>query len=67
MPEDRYQVTFQSRLGREEWLQPYTDLRLEELARSGEGGAGMAEVVGPTYQFQLHLMIAEKAMIARKP
>ena len=35
LPEDRYQVTFQSRLGREEWLQPYTDLRLEELARSG--------------------------------
>ncbi len=35
MPEDRYQVTFQSRLGREQWLQPYTDLRLEELARSG--------------------------------
>ncbi len=35
LPEDRYQVTFQSRLGREEWLQPYTDLRLEELASSG--------------------------------
>ncbi len=35
LPEDRYQVTFQSRLGREEWLQPDTDLRLEELARSG--------------------------------
>ncbi len=35
LAEDRYQVTFQSRLGREEWLQPYTDLRLEELALLG--------------------------------
>ncbi len=35
LPEDRYQVTFQSRLGREEWLTPYTDLRLEELAKAG--------------------------------
>ena len=35
LPADRYQVTFQSRLGREEWLTPYNDLRLEELARSG--------------------------------
>lgn len=33
--EDRYQVTFQSRLGREPWLEPYTDVRLEELARAG--------------------------------
>jgi ferrochelatase len=35
LPADRYQVTFQSRLGREEWLTPYTDIRLEELARAG--------------------------------
>ncbi len=35
LAEDRYQVTFQSRLGREEWLQPYTDLRLKELALLG--------------------------------
>ena len=35
LPAERCEVTFQSRLGREEWLQPYTDLRLEELARSG--------------------------------
>ncbi len=30
-----YSVAFQSRLGRDPWLKPYTDLRLEELARSG--------------------------------
>lgn len=28
-------LTFQSRFGKEEWLQPYTDAALEELARAG--------------------------------
>ena len=28
-------LTYQSRVGREPWLQPYTDITLEELARSG--------------------------------
>lgn len=28
-------LTFQSRVGREPWLQPYTDITLEELAKSG--------------------------------
>jgi len=28
------QVVFQSRFGREEWLQPYTDITLEELGRA---------------------------------
>lgn len=35
LPEDRWQVTFQSRFGREEWLQPYTDKTLERLASDG--------------------------------
>ena len=34
-PKERYEVSFQSRLGREQWLKPYTDVRLEELAKSG--------------------------------
>jgi ferrochelatase len=34
-PQDRLRVTFQSRFGPEEWLQPYTDKTVEELARSG--------------------------------
>jgi ferrochelatase len=33
--EDEWQLTFQSRFGRAEWLQPYTMQTLEELARSG--------------------------------
>lgn len=31
----RVMVTFQSRFGPEEWLQPYTDKTVEELARNG--------------------------------
>ena len=31
----RYSVAFQSRLGRDPWLKPYTDLELERLAREG--------------------------------
>lgn len=32
---DEWLLSYQSRVGREPWLQPYTDLTLEELARSG--------------------------------
>lgn len=32
---DKLMMTFQSRFGREEWLQPYTDYTVEELAKSG--------------------------------
>jgi ferrochelatase len=32
---DDYLTSFQSRFGREEWLKPYTDETLRELARSG--------------------------------
>jgi len=35
LPEERYLVTFQSLFGREEWLQPYTDVTLEAMAKSG--------------------------------
>jgi ferrochelatase len=31
----RYSVAFQSRLGRDPWLRPYTDQELERLARAG--------------------------------
>ncbi|MCF3935554.1 ferrochelatase [Acuticoccus sp. M5D2P5] len=34
-PDERLKVTFQSRFGREEWLQPYTDETVKALARSG--------------------------------
>ncbi len=34
-PEDKLRLTFQSRFGREEWLKPYTDETVAELAKSG--------------------------------
>lgn len=35
IPENNYSVAFQSRLGRDPWLTPYTDHELERLAKSG--------------------------------
>ncbi len=35
IPADKVGFSFQSRLGREEWLKPYTALRLEELPKEG--------------------------------
>lgn len=32
---DEWLLTYQSRVGREPWLQPYTDITLQELAKSG--------------------------------
>ncbi len=33
--EDRFKVTFQSRFGPKEWLQPYSDVTVRQLAESG--------------------------------
>jgi ferrochelatase len=35
LPEQRWQLTFQSRLGPKEWLKPYTDHTLQALAKDG--------------------------------
>ncbi len=35
MGEDKLRLTFQSRFGKEEWLQPYTDATVKALAESG--------------------------------
>ena len=35
VPKDKYSVSFQSRLGRDPWLKPYTDYELPRLAQSG--------------------------------
>ncbi len=39
---DEVLLTFQSRFGRERWLQPYTQQTLEALARSGVGTVDVA-------------------------
>lgn len=36
LPEDKYTTCFQSRLGRDPWLQPYTSDVVEELAKAGK-------------------------------
>jgi protoporphyrin/coproporphyrin ferrochelatase len=36
IPETKYSVSFQSRLGSEPWLSPYTDHELERLAKEGK-------------------------------
>jgi ferrochelatase len=43
---ESYLVTFQSRFGRAEWLKPYTQQTLEELAR---GGVGRVDVLCPGF------------------
>jgi ferrochelatase len=35
IPANKYGFSFQSRLGRDEWLKPYTAMRLEELPKQG--------------------------------
>ena len=36
VPKEKYSVSFQSRLGKDPWLKPYTDLELPRLARAGK-------------------------------
>ena len=35
MPKEKYNYSFQSRLGKDEWLKPYTAERLEQLPKEG--------------------------------
>ena len=46
LPRDRWMVTFQSRVGREPWLKPYTD---ETLARWPTQGVKSVQVVCPGF------------------
>jgi ferrochelatase len=46
LPKEKWQVVFQSRFGREEWLKPYTDQTLEEL---GKAGTKRVDVICPGF------------------
>jgi ferrochelatase len=35
IPKEKFSISFQSRLGREQWLRPYTDFRLKEMPAEG--------------------------------
>jgi ferrochelatase len=46
VPEGKYSVAFQSRLGRDPWLRPYTD---QELGRLAAGGVRKLLVICPAF------------------
>ena len=46
LPDEQWLLTYQSRVGREPWLQPYTDVTLEKLAG---GGVRSVQVVCPGF------------------
>ncbi len=46
LPKDKYILSFQSRLGRDPWLKPYTDKTIESLA---EDGAKNVKIICPAF------------------
>ena len=62
LPKDKYMITFQSRLGREPWLQPYTDKTLEQLAKEGHK---KVKVICPAFTADCLETLEEIAMQGR--
>jgi ferrochelatase len=60
--DERTLVTFQSRFGKAEWLQPYTDKTLEAL---GRGGTGRVDVICPGFAADCLETLEEIAMEGR--
>jgi ferrochelatase len=56
---DDWMLTFQSRVGKEPWLQPYTDKTLEQL---GSSGVGYVQVVCPGFAVDCLETLEEIAM-----
>ncbi len=46
LSKEQYQVSFQSRFGREEWIKPYTDATLEDW---GKAGVKSVQVISPAF------------------
>jgi ferrochelatase len=59
----QYRLTFQSRFGRAEWLQPYTD---KTLAALGGEGVGRVDVVAPGFTADCLETLEELAMEGRE-
>ncbi len=59
---DQFRLTFQSRFGRAEWLQPYTDKTLIELGRAG---VKRVDVVAPGFVADCLETLEELAMEGR--
>jgi ferrochelatase len=63
IPQDRYFVSFQSRLGRDPWLTPYTD---HTLRRFGQEGLGKLLVICPAFVADCLETLEEIAMAGRE-
>jgi ferrochelatase len=59
LTDDRWYVAFQSRIGRQEWLRPYTDEVLQEW---GKEGMGKVDVVCPGFAVDCLETLEEVAM-----
>jgi len=59
LADDKWIVTFQSRVGRAEWLRPYTD---ETVAKLGQSGIGRLDVVCPGFAADCLETLEEIAM-----
>ena len=62
LPYERWLLTFQSRFGREEWLQPYTDHTLQAWARDG---VRRVDVVCPGFAADCLETLEEIALLNR--
>ena len=62
LTEQQCRVTFQSRFGRAEWLQPYTDKTLGEL---GKAGVNRVDVIAPGFTSDCLETLEELAMEGR--
>lgn len=63
LPQERWQVTFQSRFGRAEWLQPYTDTTLRQWAHDG---IKQVDVVCPGFSADCLETLEEIAMLNKE-
>ena len=63
LSKDKYQVTFQSRLGRAKWLEPYTE---PTLIAMGKAGVGRVDVICPGFTSDCLETLEEINMEARE-
>jgi ferrochelatase len=59
LPDDAWTMSFQSRVGREEWLRPYTD---ETVTEFGQKGLGRLDVICPGFSADCLETLEEIAM-----
>ena len=62
LPQERWQVAFQSLFGREEWLKPYTNETLESW---GKSGVKSVDIVCPGFSADCLETLEEMAMLNR--